>query len=137
MAALNHDVIRPLRKTELQPISELAVSGGTVPSSSDPSAIQVRTEMLTGSIDSRDRLYSVNKYSAEQINESATLRAVARIQGGEKAKGESGNAQFVRNHRRGNNPTKYLWKTLILVLWLLGSALGGESRLEMGQPSCQ
>ena len=70
LAALNHDVIRPLRKTELQPISELAVSGGTVP--------------------------------------SATNRAGARIQGGEKAKGESGNAQSVRNHRRGNNPTKYL-----------------------------
>ena len=69
LAALNHDVIRPLRKTELQPISELAVSGGTVP--------------------------------------SATNRAGTGIQGGEKAKGGSCNAQSVRNHRRGN-PTKYL-----------------------------
>ena len=69
LAALNHDVIRPLRKTKLQPISELAVSGGTVP--------------------------------------SATNRAGTGIQGGEKAKGGSCNAQSVRNHWRGN-PTKYL-----------------------------
>ena len=95
LAALNHDGSRPLRKTELQPISGLAVSGGTVP--------------------------------------SATNRAGAGIQGGEKAKGGSSNAQSVRNHRRGNNPTKYLWKTLILVLYLLGSVLGGESRIERGQ----
>ena len=104
LAALNHDVIRPLRKTELQPISEqglgscagvqrppgrerkppiseLAVSGSTVPSSPGPSAIQVRTERSTGSINSRNRLYSVNKYKTEQINESATNRAVDGIEG--------------------------------------------------------
>ena len=145
LAALNHDVIRPLRKTELQPISEqglgscageqrppgrerkppiseLAVSGDTVPSSPGPSAIQVRS---TGSINSRNRLYSVNKYNTEQIKESATNRAVDRIQGGEKANGESCNAQYTRNKRRKScYKPGYIMRAMLFLLFIIGSTGG-------------
>ena len=147
LAALNHDIIGPLRKTELQPISEqglascageqqppgrerqpiskLAVSGGTVPSSPGSAAIQVQTEML--SRDSRNRLYNVNKNSAEQINESATNRAVDGIQGGEKANGESCNVQSRRNQRKKNSyKPGFIMKTLIFLLFLVGSTVGAK-----------
>ena len=104
MAALNHDVIGPLRKAELQPnseqglpnctgaqqppeeerqppISELAVSGSTVPSRTSPAATPVQTRLVTGGRDSTNRLYNVDRYSAEQTNESATNRAEDGTQG--------------------------------------------------------
>ena len=125
LAALNQDVTRPLRKTDLQPISEqslgscvgeqeppgreikppiseLAVSDGTVPDSTGPPTTQVRTERLNGKMHSRNRLHSVNKDNTGQINVSATNRNVDGIQGGEKISGENCNTQSSRNKQRRN-----------------------------------
>ena len=150
LAALNQDVIWPLRKIELQPISEqvlgscageqwpprreikppiseLAVSDGTVPSSLGPSAIQVRTERSTGSINSINRLYSVNKYNTEQIKESATNRAVYGMQGVEKANGESCNTQYTRNQQRKNYyKPGYMMRAMLLLLFIVGATGGAE-----------
>ena len=120
LAALNHDIIGPLRETELQPISKqglasragaqqlpggerqppiskLAVTGGTVRSRPSPAETPVQTRVLTGSRDSTNRLYNVDRYSAEQTNESATNRAEDGTQGGEKANGERCSVQSTRN----------------------------------------
>ena len=150
MAALNQDVIRLLRKIELQPISEqglgscvgeqeppgreikppiseLAVSDGTVPNSLGPQATQVRKERSTGRMNSRNRLYSVNKDNTGQINESATNRKVNGIQGGEKTSGESCNTQYTRNKQRRNYyKPGYLMKAMLFVLFLVGFTGGME-----------
>ena len=139
LAALNHDVIWPLKEAELQPISEQglpncpgaqqppeeerqqpisepAVSGGSAP---------VQTRALTGCRDSTNRLYSVDRYSAEQTNESAANRAEDGIQGGEKANGERCSVQFTRNKRKKNSyKPGYIMKTLIFLLFLVGSTVG-------------
>ena len=118
MAASNQNVIRPLRKIDLQPISKQGL-GSCVGEQGPP---ERETKPPIG-----------GRAVSDGTVPSATNRAGAGIQGGEKTKGGSSKAQSVRSPRRGNNPTKYLWKTLILVLYLLGSALGGVSRIERGQ----
>ena len=151
LAALNQDVIQPLRKIELQPISEqglgscvgeqrpprreikppiseLAVSDGTVPNSTGLSAIQVRIERSNGRMNSRNRLYSVNKDNTGQINESATNRKVKRIQGGKKTSGDSCNTQYTRNKQRRNYyKPGYLMKAMLFVLFLVGCTGGTET----------
>ena len=151
LAALNQDVIQPLRKIELQPISEqglgscvgeqrpprreikppiseLAVSDGTVPNSTGLSAIQVRIERSNGRMNSRNRLYSVNRYNTGQINESATKRKVDGIHGGEKTSGESCNTQSTRNKQRKNYyKPGYLMKAMLFVLFLVGCTGGTET----------
>ena len=118
LAALNQNVIRPLRKIDLQPISKQGL-GSCVGEQGPPGR---ETKPPIGGLAVSDGTVP-----------SATNRAGDGIQGGEKTNGGSSKARSVRSSWRGNNPTKYLWKTLILVLYLLGSALGGVSRIEREQ----
>ena len=166
MAALNQDLSRPLRKTDLHPISEqslgscvgeqgppgreirppiseLAVSDGTVPDSTGPPTTQVRTERLNGKMHSRNRLHSVNKDNTGQINVSATNRNVDGIQGGEKISGENCNIQSSRNKQRRNfYKPGYLMKAMLFI-WLLFGCTGGmevktwkETSLEVAGFDC-
>ena len=145
LAALNHDVIRLLKEAELQPISEqglqnrlgaqqppeeerqqpiseTAVSDGPVPGIPSPAAAPVQTRALTLCSDSASRLYSVDRYSAEQTNGSAANRAEDGIQGGEKTNGELCSVQFIRNRQKKNSyHPGYIMKTLIFLLFLVGS----------------
>ena len=150
MAALNHDVIRLLKEAELQPISEqglqnrlgaqqppeeerqqpiseTAVSDGPVPGIPSPAAAPVQTRALTLCSDSASRLYSVDRYSAEQTNGSAANRAEDGIQGGEKTNGELCSVKFIRNRQKKNSyHPGYIIKTLIFLLFLVGSTVGAD-----------
>ena len=84
------------------------------------------------------RLHSVNRYSAEQTNESAVNEAADRIHGGENIHRAECSVQSRRNKQRGNyyHPG-YIMNTLIFLLLLLGSTLGADiSRVERDQPPC-
>ena len=128
LAALNHDVIRPLKEAELHPISEQglpnrpgaqqppeeerqqpiskpAVSGGTVRSIPGPAAAPVQTRALTGCRDSTNSLYSVDRYRAEQTKESAANRAEDRTQGGEKTNRERGVVFSLQETSKRRTPT--------------------------------
>ena len=131
LAALHRDVTKPLEEADQQPISEPAVPDGTVPGIQILSAAPGQTGALVMGRDGAARLHSNNRYSAEQTsgaeqtNESAVKGTGDIIQGGENKYGAECSVQSRRNQRRGNNHPGYIWKTLIFVLWLLGSALGG------------
>ena len=148
LAALNQNVSRPLRKTDLHPISgqslgscvgeqgpprrdmkppmsELDVSDGTVPDNTGPPKTQVRTERLNGKMHSRNRRHSVNKDNTGQINVSATNGNVDGIQGGEKIRGENCNIQSSRiKQRRNSYKPGYMMKAMLFILLILGCAGG-------------
>ena len=85
------------------------------------------------------RLHRVGRYSAEKTNERAVSGAADRIHGGGNIHRAVCSVQSRRNKRReNNNHPGYIWKTLIFILWLLGSAMGGDTlRVWKGQALIQ